>query len=66
MTLMIRNIEYFKWEVPDEIVALLSKNKSEQNLIDEFFNPDDISVDQISDNCYEYSGTFQNQGGAEQ
>lgn len=54
MKLMIKNIEYFEWEVPDEIVNDKEKNdKTEQDLIDEFFQPDDISVDQTGDTYYE-------------
>ena len=50
MTLRIKNIQYFEWEVPDELADITC---SHQQLIDEYFNPDDISVDQVSDDYYE-------------
>jgi len=57
MTLKIKNIQYFEWELSNELIGLLKKDSDNatpvQNLIDEFFNPDDIAVEQVSDNYYE-------------
>ena len=57
MTLRIKNVQYFDWELSSELMDLLHKDRDNatptQNLIDEFFNPDDVSVDQISDDYYE-------------
>ncbi len=50
MTLWIKNTEYFEWEVPDELADLTISN---QGLVDEYFNPDDISVDKVSADYYE-------------
>ena len=53
MRLYIKNIEYFEWEVPDEVEDMLKNGKSEQDIVDEFFEPTDISVAKISDDYYE-------------
>ena len=64
MTLQIKNIEYFDWDVPQEIEDMvLNNSKTEQDIIDEFFQPDDLSVDQTSDTYYELSRIINPSGG---
>jgi len=55
MTIRIRNIEYFDWEIPDEAVDKINSDDSYsvQDAIDEFFDPTDISVTEASDPYYE-------------
>jgi len=50
MILFVRNVQYFEWEVPNDLLELTI---SHQGLIDEYFNPDDPSVDHVSDDYYE-------------
>lgn len=55
MKLLVKNIEYFEWEVPDELVDLMNKDSlSYQDLIDEYFSPDDIAVAEGADPYYEF------------
>jgi len=60
MTLQIKNIQYFEWEVPEKLTRELTKydyNKLQQ-LIDEYFIPEDNPlVEQISDDYYELEHT---------
>ena len=56
MTLLIKNTEYFEWEVQDELIALMEKNGlSYQDLIDEYFDVDNIAVAEGADPYYEYA-----------
>lgn len=50
MKIYIKNVEYFEWEVPDELIDL---NLDTQDMIDRYFTDDDISVAKISDDYYE-------------
>ena len=55
MLIRVRNVKYFDWEVPPELV-LSAKNMPHeiiQQLIDEHFDPDNLSVDQSGDDYYE-------------
>ena len=59
MLIRVKNIQYFDWEVPEELVA--SDNLPHeliQQLIDEHFDPDNLSVDQSSDDYYELEEIF--------
>lgn len=59
MTIRVKNIQYFDWEVPDELVT--SDNLPHeiiQQLIDEHFDPDNLSVTQSSDDYYELEEIF--------
>ena len=54
MIVNIKNIQYFEWKIPKELVSLIdSKQKTVQEIIDEHFNPDDISSEQTTDDWYE-------------
>ena len=54
MTIKVKNIQYFDWEVPEKFGATEDMPISLiQALIDEHFNPDNLSVDQSSDDYYE-------------
>ena len=55
MIIRVKNVQYFDWEVPEELVP----NKTLpaeiiQQLIDEHFDPDHISVASASDDYYEF------------
>lgn len=55
MTIRVKNIQYFDWEVPEELNA--SENMPHdivQQLVDEHFDPDNLSVEQVSDDYYEF------------
>ena len=54
MLIRVRNVKYFDWEVPQELVT--SDNLSHeiiQQLIDEHFDLDNLSVEQSGDDYYE-------------
>ena len=54
-TIKVRNRQYFEWELTDELIQYqIDNNLSDQDMIDEFFNPDDLSVAEIgTDEYYE-------------
>lgn len=53
-TIQIKNIQYFEWELTDELIQYqIDNNLSDQDMIDEFFNPDDLTVDLLQDDYYE-------------
>ena len=55
MLIRVRNVKYFDWEVPQELVT--SDNLPHeiiQQLIDEHFDPEHISVALASDEYYEF------------
>lgn len=56
MIIRIKNIQYFDWEVPEELVPTGDNIPDEifQQLIDEHCDPDNLSVDQTSDDYYEF------------
>ena len=60
MVLRVKRIEYFEWALSDELIDLLEKDRdnatSHQNLVDDFFSPDDLSVAELSDPYYEFDG----------
>jgi len=57
MTLQIKNTQYFEWKVPDGLLSKSNYTEDDlQQLIDEYFIPDDILVGQISDDYYELEG----------
>lgn len=60
MKLRVKNIEYFEWELSDELIELLEKDRDNatpyQNLVNDFFNPDDLSVAEVSEPYYEFDG----------
>lgn len=54
MLIRVRNVKYFDWEVPQELVT--SDNLPHeiiQQLIDEHFDLDNLSVEQSGDDYYE-------------
>lgn len=56
MIIRVKNIQYFDWEVPEELIDSAAENGDNifQNLIDEHFDPDNISVSQSGDDYYEF------------
>ena len=52
MKLLIKNVEYFEWEVPDEITKNI-KIIDQQDLVDEYFDPQNLSVYERGDPYYE-------------
>ena len=61
MTIRVKNIQYFDWQVPEELVPSAKNMPLEiiQQLVDEHFDPNDISVDQSGDDYYEFEETFE-------
>ena len=58
MKLRVNRIESYEWELSNELIDLLEKDKDNatpyQNLVEEFFNPDDLSVAETKDPYYEF------------
>lgn len=55
MIIRVRNIQYFDWEVPEELITNETLPvELMQKLIDEHFDPDNISVASASDDYYEF------------
>lgn len=53
MTIKVKNVEYWEWNVPEELVQLaLDSNLSPQDLVDEYFNTTDLSVAEDGDVYY--------------
>lgn len=53
-TIRVRNIQYFEWELTDELIQYqIDNNLSDQDMIDEFFNTDDLTVAEVGDEYYE-------------
>ena len=56
MIVRVKNVQYFDWEIPEELEFHLQKNMPHeiiQQLVDEHFDPDNLSVDQSGDDYYE-------------
>lgn len=54
MLIRVKNIQYFDWEIPEELSATPDMpNEIIQQLIDEHFDQDNLSVDKSSDDYYE-------------
>ena len=52
--IQVRNKQYFEWELTDELIQYqIDNNLSDQDMIDEFFNPDDLTVAEIKDEYYD-------------
>lgn len=48
--IQVRNKQYFEWELTDELIQYqIDNNLSDQEMIDEFFNPDDLTVAIVGD-----------------
>jgi len=60
MTIRVRNVQYFDWKVPEELINANKTLPHEiiQQLIDEHFDPDNLSVSQSSDDYYELEEIF--------
>lgn len=55
MTLLIKNVQYFEWELSSELEELLESGSMDiRELVDEYFSDSDISVCVASDDYYEY------------
>ena len=53
-TIQVRNRQYFKWKLTDELIQYqIDNNLSDQEMIDEFFNPNDLTVSEVGDEYYE-------------
>ena len=59
MLIRVKNIQYFDWEIPEELNATPDMpHEIIQQLIDEHFDPDNLSVAQSSDDYYELEEIF--------
>ena len=59
MTIRVKNIQYFDWEVPEELGATKDMPISLiQALIDEHMDSSDLSVIQSSDDYFEFEEIF--------
>ena len=56
MTIRVKNVQYFNWEIPEELVPSAKNMPLEiiQQLVDEHFDPDHLSVALASDEYYEF------------
>ena len=55
MIVRVKNIQYFDWEVPEEILKFPPYSEEYfQKLVDEHFDPEHISVALASDEYYEF------------
>ena len=55
MIVRVKNIQYFDWEIPEELSATPDMPEELiQQLIDEHFDPEHISVALASDEYYEF------------
>lgn len=53
-TIKVRNRQYFEWELTDELIQYqIDINLSDQEMIDDFFNPGDLTVAEVGDKYYE-------------
>lgn len=55
MVIRVKNVQYFDWEVPEELLS--SKDMPHeiiQQLVDEYFDQDNLSVSQSGDDYYEF------------
>lgn len=61
MKVIVKNIEYFEWEIPEELIEEKQKNNCDgkismdqiQDLIDNHFDTENLSVAKISENYYQ-------------
>ena len=52
--IQVRNKQYFEWELTDELIQYqIYNNLSDQEMIDKFFNPDDLTVAIVENEDYE-------------
>ena len=52
--IQVRNKQYFEWELTDELIQYqIDNNLSDQDMIDDFFDPDDLTVATVGDEYYE-------------
>ena len=55
MIIRVKNVQYFDWEVPEELCATKDMPHAIlQQLVDEHFDPEHISVALASDEYYEF------------
>ena len=56
MIVRVKNVQYFDWEIPEELVPSAKDMPHEiiQQLVDEHFDPEHISVALASDEYYEF------------
>lgn len=56
MLIRVKNIQYFDWEVPEELVPVGNDIPDEifQQLIDEYMDSSDLSIIQSTDDYYEF------------
>ena len=61
MKVIVKNIEYFEWEIPEELIEEKQKNNCDgkismdqiQDLIDNHFDTENLSVAKINENYYQ-------------
>lgn len=56
MTIRVKNIQYFDWKVPEELIPVGDNISDEifQQLIDEHVDSSDLSIIQSTDDYYEF------------
>ena len=56
MIIRVKNVQYFDWEIPEELVPSTKNMPHEiiQKLVDEHFDHEHISVALASDEYYEF------------
>ena len=56
MIVRVKNVQYFDWEIPEELIPSAKNMPHEiiQQLVDEHFDPEHLSVDQSGDDYYEF------------
>lgn len=60
MTIMIKNTQYFEWEIPYELIKDIKSDDygKLQDIIDEYFDISSTEVEQVSDDYYEIEQTY--------
>ena len=60
MIVRVKNVQYFNWKIPEELVPSAKDMPHEiiQQLVDEHFDPEHISVAFASDEYYEFEEVF--------
>lgn len=59
MRITVKNVEYFEWNVPEELVDLMKDHQTDpQDLVDSYFDPQHLTVAQCGDTYYEAEGVI--------
>jgi len=63
MKILVVNTDIYEWEIPEELIPLLNQDDEDggfQALVDEYFDPENISVAEASDPYYEFKEILEN------